>query len=85
VDTLVVDLDWQNTVDLPTAADTTDYLKNAILVDYPQNYWLVLYYADGRYDEHEGARDALPPESQEAEREAEGDGAADRGCAQRDP
>jgi hypothetical protein len=44
VDTLVDDLDWQNTVDLPTAADTTDYLKNCILVDYPQNYWLVLYY-----------------------------------------
>lgn len=44
VDTLVDDLDWANTVDLPTAADTADYLKNAILVDYPQNYWLVLYY-----------------------------------------
>lgn len=44
VDTLSDDLDWENTVALPTAAVPTDYLKNCILVDYPLQYWLVLYY-----------------------------------------
>lgn len=44
VDTLSDDLDWENTVSIPTAASTTDYLKNCILVDYPLQYWLVLYY-----------------------------------------
>jgi hypothetical protein len=44
VDTLSDDLDWENTVSIPTAASPTDYLKNCILVDYPLQYWLVLYY-----------------------------------------
>lgn len=44
VDTLSDDLDWPNTVSIPTAASPTDYLQNCILVDYPQLYWLVLYY-----------------------------------------
>lgn len=44
VETLSDDLDWPNTVDIPSAGDSTDYLKNCVLVDYPLNYWLVLYY-----------------------------------------
>jgi len=44
VDTIVDDLDWPSTVSLPTAAAPTDYLQNCILVDYPMNYQLWLYY-----------------------------------------
>lgn len=43
-DTVSDDLDWENTVSIPTAASPTDYLKNCILVDYPLQYWLLLYY-----------------------------------------
>jgi len=38
------DLDWENTVRLPTSSDITDYLKNSILVDYPAKSQLWFFY-----------------------------------------
>lgn len=38
------DLDWPNTVRLPSAADVTDYLKTSILVNYPLLKQIWFYY-----------------------------------------
>lgn len=38
------DLDWATTVRLPSAADVTNYLKSALLVNYPLLHQLWLYY-----------------------------------------
>jgi len=38
------DLDWENTVRLPSASDITDYLKSSVLVDYPARSQLWFYY-----------------------------------------
>src|SRR4029077_1675144 len=43
IDTLTDELDWAAKVALP-ASGGSDLLQNAILVDYPLNYWLVMYY-----------------------------------------
>lgn len=44
IQTWTDDIDWYGTVSTPAFESATDYLKNCILVDYPVNYQLWMFY-----------------------------------------